>query len=97
MRLDPGGYISLHKDTDIKRLDPVNIAITQPDGCDFIVEHNGIVPFRAGTAMWLDISNRHTVINNSNEPRYHLIVHAKHNKSFQDIALKSYKNLYKNG
>jgi hypothetical protein len=97
MRLDPGGYISIHSDTENSRLDPVNISITQPEGCDFVMEKHGLVPFTMGTAMWLDVSNRHTVINDSDKPRYHLIVHAKPNKDFEDIALKSYKKFYNKG
>lgn len=97
MRLDPGGYISIHSDTENSRLDPVNISITQPEGCDFVMEKHGLVPFTVGTTMWLDVSNRHTVINDSDKPRYHLIVHAKPNKDFEDIALKSYKKFYNKG
>ena len=97
MRLDPGGYISVHRDTEHSRLDPVNIAITQPSGCEFVMENHGIIPFCAGCAMWLDISNRHSVINNSNEPRYHLIVHAKINNEFKETALRSYKKHYNKG
>ena len=36
MALEPGGFVSIHTDTDRKRLYPINIAITQPTDCKFI-------------------------------------------------------------
>lgn len=98
MALGPGGYISLHNDTEDSKLAPVNISITQPEGCDFVMENAGVIPFEPGSAFWLDVSRRHTVYNNSNSVRYHLIVHQRtYTKAFKQLALKSYKNLYKKG
>jgi hypothetical protein len=75
MRLAPGGYIFLHRDGTDSHLGPVNIAITQPQGCEFVFEDHGVVPFSTGRAYILDISNRHCVMNNSAEYRYHIIAH----------------------
>lgn len=94
MLLEPGGYISLHKDSDQSKLTAVNMALTQPNGCDFVMEQHGKVPFSSGTAFWLDLSNRHVVFNHSKEPRWHIIVHQTFNQSFHDMVAKSYKNLY---
>jgi hypothetical protein len=95
MLLDPGGYVSAHTDTDISHLWPINIAITQPTDCNFVMEKHGIVPFEPGQANWLDISNRHTVFNNSNEKRWHIIVHQSFdNIEFQNLVVNSYKMLY---
>jgi hypothetical protein len=50
MELGPGGYISLHRDSTVSELTPINIAITQPQDCDFVFEKNGRVPFLPGQA-----------------------------------------------
>jgi hypothetical protein len=54
-----------------------NIAISHPSDCKFRFLDYGTVPFEAGTAFMLDISNRHFVVNNSNQVRTHIIVHSK--------------------
>ena len=97
MLLEPGGYISLHADTDQSRLSAINIAITQPSNCNFVMEKHGIIPFEPGRAFWLDISNLHTVFNNSNDPRWHLIIHQSFEDiEFQNLVVNSYKSLYNN-
>lgn len=95
MLLEPGGYISVHSDTEQAGLSPINIAITQPDDCFFVMEKHGIVPFQPGSAFWLDVSNRHTVINQSDQPRWHMIVHQSFdNVEFQNTVVNSYGLLY---
>lgn len=96
MRLEPGGWISIHRDTSTSSLHPINIAITQPDECAFVMEHHGKVPFESGKAFLLDISNLHTIFNNSNQDRWHLIVHQKFNLDFDNLVAKSYKTFYNN-
>ena len=75
MKLNPGGYIFMHSDGKPDQLSPVNIAITQPDGCEFVFENYGTVPFRPGSAFALNIFNNHCVFNNSDQVRYHIIAH----------------------
>lgn len=95
MLLEPGGYITVHSDYDQPCLWPINIAITQPSDCYFLMEKHGIVPFEPGRAYWLDISNRHMVVNNSSLPRWHIIVHQNFdNIEFQKLVVNSYKTLY---
>ena len=95
MLLEPGGYVSVHSDHSKSELMPINIAITQPVNCDFVMERHGVVSFRPGSAFWLDVSNRHTVFNNSDQPRWHLIVHQSFdNVEFQNLVVKSYQILY---
>lgn len=94
MRLEPGGWISAHRDTDVSSLTAINIAITQPDQCAFVMEHHGRVPFDNGRALLLDISNLHTVFNNSDQDRWHLIVHQQFNLEFDNLVAKSYDKLY---
>ena len=77
MWLDPQGYILPHQDRDESGLYETNIAISHPDDCKFRFLDYGTVPFEAGTAFMLDISNRHFVVNNSNQVRTHIIVHSK--------------------
>jgi len=95
MLLEPGGYVSVHCDSDKSQLGPINIAITQPNGCDFVMERYGVVPFAVGSAFWLDVSNMHTVFNNSSQPRWHIIVHQSFDDiKFQQLVVNSYKMLY---
>jgi hypothetical protein len=96
MLLEPGGYISIHQDSTISKLTAINIAITQPAECQFVMAKHGTVPFLPGQALWLDISNQHAVINNSDQPRWHIIVHQSFDNSFQDMVVNSYKKLYNN-
>ena len=86
MRLAPGGYIMPHTDNKYQRaFSPLNIAINNPDGCYFVFKDKGIVPFVAGTGMILDVGREHIVVNHSNEPRYHIIVHGHYNKEFYKL------------
>lgn len=78
MRLAPRGYIMPHKDGDDRSFGPLNIAINNPVGCDFVFEDKGTVPFEPGVGMVLDVGRRHAVINQSDEPRYHVIVHGEY-------------------
>ncbi len=94
MLLEPGGYITVHSDSSTSMLSPINIAITQPADCKFVMQNHGTVPFGPGQAFWLNVSNLHTVFNNSDLPRWHIIVHQKFDKNFQNIAVDSYKMLY---
>lgn len=95
MELAPGGIISVHTDGEgIGKLYPINIAITQPSGCDFYMEKFGIVPFSKGDSYILNVHNRHTIINNSNEYRYHVIIHHKNIDELDQLILKSYKKSY---
>lgn len=97
MLLEPKGYISLHRDSDDSKLDPINIAITQPNDCRFVMENHGCVPFSPGSIFWLDVSNNHVVFNDSDQPRWHIIVHQDlEHPAFQELVVKSYHGLYNN-
>jgi len=78
MLLEPGGYILPHTDMPKKILAPINIALSNPKGCEFKMKGYGIVPFKPGNALILDTSNEHIVYNNSNSPRIHLIMHVNY-------------------
>lgn len=96
MLIPPGGFILPHRDTDNSFLSPVNIALNNPHGCEFVMENNGVVPFKPGKAFLLDISNRHCIWNNSNEDRIHIIVHylgknGTHADGWVDKVIENYK------
>lgn len=90
MLLEAGGYILPHTDTTRGRLGPVNIAITNPAGAEFHMLHRGRLPFNPGRCLMLDLSNQHWVVNRSDQPRLHIIVHAEVRAN---IVEKSYANL----
>jgi Aspartyl/Asparaginyl beta-hydroxylase len=96
MALAPNSMISVHQDgVDPNELGPVNIAITQPEDCNFYMENFGIVPFQLGSSIMLNVTNRHVVINDSNETRYHLIVHhTRTTKPLDNLVKLSYNKLY---
>jgi len=89
MKLAPGGYIMPHNDApgnNYKRMfGPMNIALTQPVGCDFVMEGIGLLPFIAGKGFILDVGHNHCLANKSNKNRYHLIVHGEYNDNVTDI------------
>jgi hypothetical protein len=86
MRLAPGGYIMPHSDNKYQRaFSPLNIAINNPEDCHFVFKNKGIVPFVAGTGMVLDVGREHIVINQSNETRYHIIVHGHYDSEFYKL------------
>ena len=85
MRLAPGGYIMPHTDGLGRIFSPLNIAINNPKGCYFVFKDKGIVPFEDGAGMVLDVGRKHIVINNSEETRYHVIVHGHYNNDFFNL------------
>jgi len=87
MRLDPGGYIMPHSDGKGRIFGPLNISINNPKGCEFYFQDWGKVPFKQGTGFFLDIGNVHAVYNNSDEPRYHFIVHGEINDTLIETAI----------
>lgn len=94
MKLDPGGYILPHNDRDRSMLNPLNIGLNQPNGCIFRMKDKGDVPFKEdGSACLVDISNIHSVWNNSDETRIHIIVHGTPLEEFNKLIYDSIKKL----
>lgn len=85
MRLAPGGYIMPHSDGKGRIFSPLNIAINNPEGCQFIFKEKGKVPFEAGYGMVLDVGREHMVINFSDQVRYHVIVHGFYREDFYSL------------
>lgn len=88
MKLLPGKCVNIHNDSfSGKDMWGMNIAINNPRDCimhfwtrDF--EYQGTVPWNPGDCYAIKISDMHMVINNSNEPRYHIIVHGNGHDTF---------------
>jgi hypothetical protein len=101
MALEPKGYVHLHRDLNPqekekfhRELAPINISITQPENCDFIIKDWGTIPFRPGDAYMPCISKWHAVINDSDEIRYHIIIHSSDwTDSFRSLVEKSYRTM----
>lgn len=75
MLLEPGGYIEPHIDTTHSVLGAINIALTNPQDCVWHWKDGSTVNFNPGDAYAMNLSYEHSVKNNSNQDRYHLIVH----------------------
>ena len=98
MLIEPGGYIKVHVDGS-REDNPsraVNMSLNNPDQC-FLITENGIVPYdKDGSVFYFNTAYEHGVINNSNEDRYHIIVHGTETPKFEDIVLKSYERQLNN-
>lgn len=106
MELAPGGWVSPHNDapngiknTDFNMMDhmiPINLAITHPKECEMHLETYGKVPWAPGKAYIVNITDTHSVQNNSTQPRMHMIAHCligNMKKEFAELVVRSY---YKN-
>jgi hypothetical protein len=90
MLLEAGGFIAEHTDTDQSRLFAYNVALNQPEECVFTMTEHGPIPFNKGDTFLLDVSNSHHVYNNSNEDRYHIIIHGVPGAKARDRVVKSF-------
>lgn len=98
MIVDPGGYVSQHKDYQHGQLlAGINVAITHPPGVVFDIENYGDVDWKPGESRLIDIGSMHQVINNSNQPRIHIIIHSEPIDDWSDevmeIVCDSYRRL----
>jgi Aspartyl/Asparaginyl beta-hydroxylase len=75
MLLEAGGYIGYHSDGKTRLLENINIVLNNPIGCiwkwqdespDLFMEPGGVYA--------MGISHYHSVINDSDEDRYHMII-----------------------
>ena len=89
MRLSPGGYIMPHTDGQGRIFGPCNFALSHPESCYFIFENHGVVPFATGRGFMLDIGIKHAVINNSDDYRYHVILHGEPESNINRVVEES--------
>lgn len=98
MVLDPQGSSSPHKDYPHGQLlcGPINVAIINPPGAEFVLENGGLVPWQEGDVRTMDLGSNHCVRNTGNEPRVHLIITPSNNDWDADakaLACRSYEKL----
>lgn len=99
MLLEPGGYILPHQDrpNNQKRLSVCNISLNMPAGCKMIMEGMGPIPFDdKGSAMLVDISNKHAVYNPTDTPRIHMIIHYEIGRRLRDFFYVLRSSYYTN-
>ena len=83
MLLKPGGYVEPHSDSQNKM--QINISLNNPNECFFVTE-KGTVPFDdKGSVFLFDNYYEHSVINNSKEDRFHIILHGRWNDTNEEI------------
>jgi hypothetical protein len=80
MLLEAGGWIGPHNDTKHRLLENINISLSNPAGCVWRWGDGEEVFMEPGGAYAMNISYEHSIVNNSTEDRYHLIV-ARHDST----------------
>lgn len=75
MLLEAGGFIAPHTDAPIPHIEPVNIALSNPKECNWIWGDGSILEFQPGDIYAMNTGLEHSVKNNSDIDRYHIIVH----------------------
>ena len=86
MLLKPGGYVQPHSDSLTTNPSyAINISLNNPNGC-FLVTEKGTVPFDdKGSVFLFNNYYKHSVINESEEDRYHIILHGRWDDTNKDI------------
>lgn len=96
MALLPGGWIEPHTDRDSPiGVGATNIAINNPDGCRMVMEDWGTFPFQPGTAFKINTGYKHSVWNESDEPRIHMIFDGSPSKIFKQKVKRGYQAMMK--
>ena len=96
MLLEPNGYIDKHTDGEGRNIfSAINVAITQPDNCylrrvDTLEE----VPFKPFDMFFYDNRVLHEARNNSNENRFHFIIHGYSTNAGYENFIKSFEHEY---
>ena len=93
MLLEPGGYIKEHTDGEERNImSAINGCLTQPKDCylrrtDTLEE----VPFEPLKLFWYDNRVMHEAKNNSNENRFHFIIHGYYTDITKKHLIEAYK------
>jgi hypothetical protein len=77
MLLRAGGHISMHNDSSIKLIENINVALNNPVGCKWIWGDGEELIMEPGGVYAMNLHYDHSVVNNSNEHRMHMII-ARH-------------------
>lgn len=96
--LEPGGCIYPHIDGTHKLLWYVNFALNNPEGFHFKMTGQGYIPFAPGRAFMLDTFNEHALVNMSDQPRIHMIIHGNplRHIGFHELVERSYRQMCEN-
>jgi len=86
MLLKAGGKIALHSDSSIKIIENINVALNNPVGCKWVWGNGEELIMEPGGVYAMNLHYQHSVINDSNEDRMHMII-ARHD------ALDKWKSL----
>ncbi len=96
MLLEPGGYIVAHRDGENRSISSaINVCLTQPKDCylrraDTLEE----VPFEPTKMFFYDNRVLHEAQNNSNENRFHFIIHGYGSDITRQNIVDSYEKKY---
>jgi hypothetical protein len=76
MILDPDSSSTVHKDYELGQAlcGPINAAIINPPGAEFVLENGGLVPWKEGEFRSMDVGSLHCIRNTGTEPRVHIII-----------------------
>jgi hypothetical protein len=77
MLLRAGGAIAMHNDSSMKLIENINIALNNPAGCKWIWGDSEELIMEQGGVYAMNLHYDHSVVNNSNEHRMHMII-ARH-------------------
>jgi hypothetical protein len=77
MLLRAGGHIALHNDSSLKLIENINVALNNPEGCEWIWGDGEKLVMEPGGVYAMNLNYHHSLINNSNEDRIHIII-ARH-------------------
>lgn len=94
MLLKPNGFIETHNDqNDTGRRNiasAINLSFYQPNNCYLRrSDTKEELPFKNCTGFWFDNGVEHEALNNSNENRFHFIIHGGSNKERKQLMMKS--------
>jgi len=94
MLLEARGVVPFHNDYVERKLASVSVALNHPQGFAFrfrVGERVEEVPFRPGAAFALNLSYPHSVVNDSDEDRYHIIAHPlRSTGAYRELICRSY-------
>ena len=77
MLLRAGGHISMHKDSSMKLIENINVALNNPAGCKWIWGDGEELIMQQGGVYAMNLYYHHSIVNNSDEDRMHMII-ARH-------------------
>tara|TARA_B110000977_G_C11063163_1_gene486730 strand:+ start:171 stop:896 length:726 start_codon:yes stop_codon:yes gene_type:complete len=98
-KLDPGGYVEPHRDIPLEeghKIMQVSFHAQWPKGATWYLEgaEDGVFPTDEGTIAMHSSIAKHTIINDSNEPRYFIWAFNKHTTKFKQLVISSYLAQY---